>query len=139
MTSLHISTFSCVAAALLGFGLASPAAAQGAPPEIGVLVAEVLVQPNSQGPAWWRVSDEDSAVYILAVPQIAPPGLSWDKKVLERRLDGANVLLSPMDFSAIKSAPAIAAAVARAPLAMLRRPKPPPPDPVPLEARLDAE
>lgn len=104
-----------------------------------MLVSEVVVRPLTPGPAWWRVSDPDSDVYVLAIPQVTTPGMTWDRSVLDRRLEGANVLLTPMDSSALKSAPGIAVALAQAPLALFRRPRPAPPETVPLETRLSPE
>jgi hypothetical protein len=122
--------------ACLALAAAGPAATQDAAPEDGVLVSELLVRPLTPGPAWWRVSDADSSVYVLAIPEITPRGMTWDQSVLDRRLDGAKVLLTPMEFSALKSAPGLAVAAVRAPFAMLRRPKASPPETKPLESRL---
>lgn len=57
------------------------------------LVEELVVNAKLPGPAWWKVSDADSTVYVLAVPAIAPKGLAFDTSVIERRLDGANRLI----------------------------------------------
>ena len=43
---------------------------------------------------WWRVEDADTTVWILAMPEgRLPPGVTWDRSVLDRRLKGANRLL----------------------------------------------
>ena len=63
------------------------------------VVEELIARPLQPGPAWWKVSDADSAVYIMTVPYETPAGLAWDRTVLERRLDGANIYISPVDFS----------------------------------------
>ena len=81
-----------VIAAALAWGGA--AAAQLPDPE-GVLVEEVVVNARLPGPAWWRVSDADSTVYILGGPEAAlPAGLSWDRSVFERRLEGAHTFIT---------------------------------------------
>jgi hypothetical protein len=77
------------------FAIAAPAGSQ---PQIddpeATVVEELVVVARDRGPAWWRVSDEDTTVYILALPDTAlPPGLKWDTAGLERRLRGSNYLI----------------------------------------------
>ncbi|RAK51452.1 TraB/GumN family protein [Phenylobacterium deserti] len=81
-----------VAAALLVGS--TPALAQPAPldPE-GVLVEELVVSARLTGPAWWKVSDEDSTVYVMATPALATKDLTFDTSVLERCLEGAEHLI----------------------------------------------
>jgi uncharacterized protein YbaP (TraB family) len=57
------------------------------------LVEELIVNARLPGPAWWKVSDADTTVYVLGVPAFAPDKLDFDDSVLRRRLDGANVLI----------------------------------------------
>jgi uncharacterized protein YbaP (TraB family) len=57
------------------------------------LVEELVVNAPMPGPAWWRVSDADTTVYVLGVPAMVPGDLKVDDSVLRRRLDGANVLI----------------------------------------------
>lgn len=58
-------------------------------------VAELVVRGRLPGPAWWRVSDGDSTVFVLGMPEALPKGMAWDTSVLERRLAGANALITP--------------------------------------------
>ncbi len=87
----------CWLAAGLALGLAGPAAAQaraGLEDPDGRLVEELVVVAKTRGPAWWRVEDADTTVWILAMPEgRLPPGVTWDRSVLDRRLKGANRLL----------------------------------------------
>lgn len=73
---------------------AAPAtAAPLADPEASI-VEELVVVARDRGPAWWRVSDDDTTVYILALPDgPLPPDLAWDPSGLNRRLKGANALV----------------------------------------------
>lgn len=76
--------------------LAAPALAQ-APrledPEANI-VAELVVQAKEPGPAWWRVADGDTTVWILGMAdQSLPAGMTWDRRYLDRRLKGANSLI----------------------------------------------
>lgn len=83
------------AAAILACGGAASGPVED--PE-ATIVEELVVQAVEPGPAWWRVKDGDSVVYILGAPESPmPPGVTWDKRVVERRLTGANALL--MDSS----------------------------------------
>lgn len=57
------------------------------------LVEELVVNARLPGPAWWKVSDDDTTVYVLGVPAMVPSDAKADESVLRRRLDGANVLI----------------------------------------------
>ncbi|WP_184722729.1 TraB/GumN family protein [Caulobacter sp.] len=57
------------------------------------LVEELIVNARLPGPAWWKVSDADTTVYVLGVPAMVPSSTRADESVLRRRLDGANVLI----------------------------------------------
>lgn len=77
--------------------LAGPALAQVDDPEATV-VEELIVRPLQPGPAWWVVSDADSAVHILGAPPAVTQKLVWDRTALRRRLEGANGLITPPDI-----------------------------------------
>ncbi len=76
--------------------LAGPAQAQTPDPD-AVLVEELVVTARLPGPAWWRVSDADTVVYVLGAPSVMPKSLIWDQSVLVRRLEGANRLILPFN------------------------------------------
>ena len=59
------------------------------------LVEELVVVGRLPGPAWWRVSDADTTVYVLGVPSLAPKRMQWDRGIFEHRLEGANVVILP--------------------------------------------
>jgi hypothetical protein len=87
------------AAAAAIFALATTATAQtpAAPddPE-GTVVAELVVRAATPGPAWWKVSDADSTVWVLGLPAgYTPTKLAWDRSVLQKRLTGARSLMAP--------------------------------------------
>lgn len=93
---------SLIAAALalsLGLGAAAqvpltPAQGVASDPD-AVLVEELVVTGRLPGPAWWRVSDADTTVYVLGVPSLAPRQMQWDRGVFDRRLQGANTVILP--------------------------------------------
>ncbi|WP_269714562.1 TraB/GumN family protein [Caulobacter sp. NIBR2454] len=60
-----------------------------------ILLDELIVEARLPGPAWWKVTDSDSTVYVLGAPSALPRGLAWDQTILKRRLDGANRLILP--------------------------------------------
>lgn len=80
---------------------ATPAGAQPQPgtPAIddpdATLVQELVVRGRLPGPAWWQVSDADTTVYVLGVPSLAPKRMQWNRRVFERRLEGANEVVLP--------------------------------------------
>lgn len=75
--------------------LAPSAAAASVDDPDAALVEELVVRGRLPGPAWWRVSDADTTVYILGVPSLAPKRMEWDRAIFERRLEGANVVILP--------------------------------------------
>lgn len=80
-------------AALALSASASGAAAQALPDPEGVLVEALIVRAKEPGPAWWRVKDADTTVWILAAPDNVPVGVTWDDRYLRRRIAGANQLI----------------------------------------------
>lgn len=87
--------FVILAGMLAGLALAGAAEAQPRleDPEAR-LVEELVVQARTPGPAWWKVSDADSTVWILGIADAdLPAGVAWDRRWAERRLQGANSLI----------------------------------------------
>jgi hypothetical protein len=84
-------------AATAALCLVGGASAQGL--DEGTVVSGLVVRPGTPGPAWWRVSDADSAVYILILPNVSVTDRPWDRSVLERRVQGANVFILPFELS----------------------------------------
>ncbi len=81
-------------AAAAVMAMAWPSQAQPLPDPEATVVEELVVRAAEPGPAWWRVRDADTTVWILAVAaDDLPPGLSWDTRMLDRRLKGANTLI----------------------------------------------
>ena len=64
------------------------------------LVEELVVNARLPGPAWWKVSDADTTVYVLGVPAMTPGKLEVDESVFKRRIDGANVLIMGQEADA---------------------------------------
>src|SRR5579872_2530579 len=61
-----------------------------------VLVEELVVTARLPGPAWWTVSNGTTTVYVLGSPSLAPKRMEWDRKIFDRRLAGANVVILPV-------------------------------------------
>ncbi|HEY8574238.1 TraB/GumN family protein [Phenylobacterium sp.] len=69
-------------------------AQQPLPDPEAAIVEELVVQAREPGPAWWRVVDADTTVWILAVGEDSiPADIAWDRRALERRLTGANSVI----------------------------------------------
>lgn len=76
-------------------------------PEATVVEA-LVVSAKLPGPAWWRITDADTTVYILGTPGPLPKDLAWDRSVLERRLDGAfAVVTGPIWQAGVTDLPAL--------------------------------
>lgn len=95
-----LNRLACAVAMLAA--IAVPALAQEPPPSAAspadpdaALVEELVVVGRLPGPAWWRVSDQDTTVYVLGVPSLAPKRMEWDRAIFENRLEGANAVVLP--------------------------------------------
>lgn len=88
------------AALAMSLTVAGGAAAQVMDDPEANLVEALVVSAKLPGPAWWRISDADTTVYILGTPGSTPKGMAWDSSVVDRRLKGAFTLLTPPTFSA---------------------------------------
>ena len=83
---------------LLAIDLALTTGARAAAPTTdpeATVVQELVVTAKAGGPAWWRVSNGTSTVYVLGVPEALPRGLKWDMTLTRRRLAGARELIEP--------------------------------------------
>jgi len=93
--------------------VAGPVAAQAPAPlpdPEETLLEELVVNARLPGPAWWRVSDADTTIYILGTPSALPKGQAWDRSVVDKRLTGAFALITPPSASAgLRDTPAIIA------------------------------
>jgi uncharacterized protein YbaP (TraB family) len=63
----------------------------------GEINQELVVRARVPGPAWWRVSDGDSFVWIIGVPGSLPKTLKWDDRPVKARLESATALIIPPD------------------------------------------
>lgn len=84
-------------AGLCFISIATPALAQTTTPtdDPDAIIEELVVTARYPGPAYWRVSDADSEVWIMAVPNYLPKGFVWDKSRTQQVLKGANGLILP--------------------------------------------
>lgn len=97
-----------IAALLIAVAIGGPVAAQSVaapspaplPDPEETLVEALIVNARLPGPAWWRVSDGDTVIYILGTPSALPKGQAWDRSVLEKRLTGAFALITPPSANA---------------------------------------
>jgi uncharacterized protein YbaP (TraB family) len=90
-------------------GVAPPAAPND--PD-SVLVEELVVVAPDSGPAWWRVSNGTSTVYVLGAPSIAPKRTPWDTTTLQRRLQGASEVILPFQTVRVKFVGSLGAGIA---------------------------
>jgi hypothetical protein len=64
------------------------------------VVSELVVPALRAGPAWWRVSNGASTVWVLGLPGSLPRDVKWDHSLLTFRLAGARRLIVPPAYSA---------------------------------------
>ena len=97
MSKLHL----IATAAAVGLMLAaSPALAQFGPTlDKNTTVVEELVVRGYAGPPWWKVSDADTTIYILADPGDLPPGVTFSTRLLELRLTGSKAVIVQPRFT----------------------------------------
>ncbi len=84
-----------LACAVAGPGLARAQAPAAVGDPEAVILDELVVRARTSGPAWWRVTRGEGAVWILGVPQGLPRGLAWDDRAAKARLAGARALILP--------------------------------------------
>lgn len=84
-------------ASLFVISIATPALAQTTAPtdDPDAIIEELVVTARYPGPAYWRVSDADSEVWILGIPARVPSKLAWDRTRTEQIMKGANALILP--------------------------------------------
>src|SRR5437868_3630313 len=87
----------------------SPARPDPSDPD-AVILEELVVTARDKGPAWWKVSDADTTVYVLGVPSIAPKHMAWDRGVFERRLAGSTAVILPFQDVRVRLPTSIGAA-----------------------------
>ncbi|MEI7931662.1 MAG: TraB/GumN family protein [Alphaproteobacteria bacterium] len=89
--------------AALGLSLALAGAGASAQPEAppateapavdSTLLESLVVKAVRPGPAFWKVSDGDSTVWVMGVPASLPRGVRWRHDELKAHLRNANVLI----------------------------------------------
>jgi hypothetical protein len=82
--------FLCLA---VWFGPAPAYAQLGSSIDEKSTLVEGLVVRAYGGPPWWKVQSGDRTVYVLASPGSVPKDLTFDHKLLDRRIKGANVVI----------------------------------------------
>jgi uncharacterized protein YbaP (TraB family) len=92
------------AAILAALALARAPLAAAQPPSAGdpeaAIAPELVVTAAVRGPAWWRVSQGNSVVWILGAPGLLPKHQVWDTTALERHLSAAHAVIFPAVSSA---------------------------------------
>ena len=82
--------------------LASPAAADQ-PAASGLTVensgGHLVVEGDKAGPALWKVSDEDTTIYLFGTLHALPGGLPWLDGKLAQAIDSADELVTEVDLS----------------------------------------
>ena len=100
-----------LAAALAAVLAATAASAprRGVEDPEATIVEQRVVMARERGPAWWRVKDADTTVYILGtLGAPLPAGIAWDRNLLEQRVKGAHsVVMGPRLTAGLREGPAL--------------------------------
>ncbi len=62
---------------------------------------EMAGEASAGGPALWRVTDEDTTIYLFGTIHILPEGLDWLKPTVEQALVNSDQFVSEVDTSQI--------------------------------------
>ncbi|MDB5439882.1 MAG: hypothetical protein JWM33_2309 [Caulobacteraceae bacterium] len=85
--------------ALLVVTMPALAAEPTADSEPSDLVSAISIQaPVSPGPAWWRISNGRSTVWVMGIPEIFSDSLRWNSTVLRQRIARAQRVIYPTDL-----------------------------------------
>ncbi|KLI63917.1 TraB/GumN family protein [Aurantiacibacter marinus] len=63
-------------------------------------------EATAGGPALWRVTDEDTTIYLFGTVHVLPEGLDWLKPTVEQALTSSDQFVSEIDTSALMENPA---------------------------------
>jgi len=112
LKSLSVAALAILAAPGAWAQAPTPPTAAGPPLDPDeALVEELVVRGRLPGPAWWRVQDADTTVWVLGVPSLAPKRMEWDRAIFERRLQGANAVVLPFVNVRVKATGSIGTAI----------------------------
>lgn len=64
-----------------------------------VTEAEAMSITTAQGPAMWKVADEDTTIYLFGTVHVLPEGLDWYDATIADALTGSDIIVTeiPMD------------------------------------------
>jgi len=79
-------------AALPAIAQTTPAAAPATPWSD---ITEVVVRAHAPGPAMWKLTRDNSTVWVMGTLHVAPKDIAWDATRFRRVLGGAQVLILP--------------------------------------------
>lgn len=55
------------------------------------------IPAQADGPAWWKMSDDDTTIYITGTVHILPPGLDWQRDDLATIIENATLMIQEFD------------------------------------------
>ncbi|RJY08515.1 TraB/GumN family protein [Aurantiacibacter aquimixticola] len=85
-------------ASAIAFALSGCATTPGATTSVDAQTAQTM---TSNGPALWRVSDEDTTVYLFGTVHVLPEGLDWLDPTVANALASSGQFVSEIDTSLV--------------------------------------
>jgi len=80
---------------------------------LALALALPLVPAATAAPAMWKVSDDNSAIYLFGSFHVLPKGIEWRTPLFDERLAAADRIVFETDLSPLAQASVGAAAIAR--------------------------
>ena len=92
---MKLASFLTLTVAPFALFAASPALAEDN-------AAPVSAEATGNGPALWKVADEDTTIYLFGTVHVLPQGIEWYDTTIETALTGSDTIVTeiPMDPSA---------------------------------------
>ena len=85
---------SCASLAIIS---CSPALADGQP--VTAAAVETVQETKTTGPALWKVSDEDTTIYMFGTVHVLPDDVNWYSETVATAIDASDTLVTEIDMS----------------------------------------
>ncbi|MFN4019114.1 MAG: TraB/GumN family protein [Erythrobacter sp.] len=88
---MNTASLLALATAPLALFAASPALADD---HAAAETVAAIAAPDGNGPALWKVADEDTTIYLFGTVHVLPQGIEWYDTTIANALDGADMIVT---------------------------------------------